>query len=151
MLKQRIVLCAAALVLCLHALPALAQEDEEDRLLFSSRDDAGVTTEFRVSDAALKASPPWRPAEGDPPLALGKAIEIATQAVRAQHPKFDDVQVWDVHIMSAQCGEGASRWFYSIGFSPVIDGRRMYGGNVEAVLLMNGTVVEARVKKGKAS
>ena len=136
-----------ALVLAAGATALSAQAAGDERILFSTSSEGGATTEFWASDAVLLKTPEWRPADGDPPLSVARAVAIATAPARAQHPKFDDVEVRDVHLMTASCGRGVSRWFYSIDFSPVIDGQRMFGGNVEAVVLMNGEVVEPRARK----
>jgi hypothetical protein len=135
------------LVLAVGAPALSAQTAGDERILFSTSSDGGDTTEFWASDAALLKTPEWRPADGDPPLSVASAVAIATAAARAQHPKFDDVEVRDVHIMAGSCGRGATRWFYSIDFSPVIDGQKMYGGNIGAVVLMNGDPVNPRIKK----
>jgi len=136
-----------ALALSVGAPAVSAQTAGDERVLFSTSSEGGATTEFWASDAVLLKTPEWRPADGDPPLSVSRAVAIATAAARAQHPKFDDLEVRDVHIMAASCGRAVTRWFYSIDFSPVIDGQKMYGGNIGAVVLMNGDVVEPRIKK----
>jgi hypothetical protein len=136
-----------ALVLAARAPALSAQAAGDERILFSTSSEGGATTEFWASDSVLLKTPEWRPADGDPPLSVARAVAIATAAAKAQHPKFDDVEVRDVHIMTASCGRGVTRWFYSIDFSPVIDGQRMFGGSIGAVVLMNGDLLEPRIKK----
>jgi len=100
---------------------------------------------WEVPRKQYEALPRWTPADGAPPLAVNKALEIGSTWIKKRHP---DVRQFDSSSLSfvraGCCVSGDERWFYRIDFQPVVSGQRMYGGHFIAVVLMNGTVVEPR-------
>ncbi len=100
---------------------------------------------WEVPRKQYEALSKWSPADGSPPLAVNKALEIGSAWIKKRHP---DVKQFDSSSLSfvraGCCVSGDERWFYRIDFQPVVSGQRMYGGQFIAVVLMNGTVVEPR-------
>jgi hypothetical protein len=132
--------------------PCSAQNRDSDIKLMttSSGDRTGNTTEYWASAEAVKASPQWRPDSEDSPLPILEAVRIARDAVKKQHPKYDDVVFWSLQVMQVSAPGVDNRWLYFVSFHPVVDGEKMSGGNASAIVLLDGTLAEVRsVKKSR--
>lgn len=103
-----------------------------------------------LSWAQLEASPSWSPSSGAPPLAIEKAVALATRWIREKNPRFDDFKPTRITFQRtsrSENGHSFRRWYYTIDFEPVMNEEALYGGTYVAVVLFDGTVVEPRVEK----
>jgi hypothetical protein len=112
-------------------------------------DASGVRRVYSTSEASLLSVPEWNPEKDAPPLPIAKAVASAREWLRKKHPKFDDVRLRDIHLQEVQCSSvPRHRWFYTLGFDPVIDGQAFWGGHLSVVILTNGTIIEPVEKRG---
>jgi len=108
----------------------------------------GKNYAFIVPEATLAETPEWLPEKQDPPLAIPQAIAIANKAALTDHPKFEGLAPASVELRPASSVHSKNRWFYCIGFSPVLEGQIFWGNEITVVLLMDGTVVKPSERTG---
>jgi hypothetical protein len=107
----------------------------------------GKYFEYVVSEARFAKVPEWAPEKQIPPLAITKAIEVAKQATRAEHPEFKELFPWNISINQASSRDAHNRWFYVIEFYPLVNGQPSPFTHVTALVLMDGGVVKPREQK----
>ena len=132
----------------LGVLGAVAAHAQSSRPVFLlGQGDMATMHNWEVPRKQYEALPTWSPADGSPPLAVNRALEIGSAWIKSRHPdikQFDSLSL--SFVRAGCCVSGDERWFYRIDFQPVVSGQRMYGGQFIAVVLMNGTVVEPRIE-----
>ncbi|MGI8638779.1 MAG: hypothetical protein ACR2MG_02345 [Pyrinomonadaceae bacterium] len=97
---------------------------------------------YKVSDLDLAKTPFWKPEQGEPPVSLQRALEIA----RANLPRFvknaDDFKVR--HIILSPLG--TDRWYYDFSFDCQGNECLKNSGRYFKVLVkMDGEIVEPKV------
>jgi hypothetical protein len=102
---------------------------------------------YKVSDLDLAATPFWKPEQGEPPVSLPRALEIA----RANLPRFvkypDDFKVR--HIILSPLG--TDRWYYDFSFDCQGSECLKNSGRYFKILVkMDGEIVEPKVIPLKA-
>ncbi|ROZ63872.1 hypothetical protein [Ramlibacter sp. WS9] len=106
-----------------------------------------VMQNWEVSHEKWRAQPKWHPSSTNPPpLPIAKAVEIADSWLRKRHADVNKLALSQVMLRTqSQTGHGVDeRWFYRIEFQPVIAGRKVWGADLVAVVLFDGTVVVPR-------
>jgi hypothetical protein len=106
-----------------------------------------VMQNWEVSREKWRAQPKWNPSfAGPPPLAIAKAVELAESWVRKRHSDVSKLAVSQVLLRTqSQSGSGVEDgWFYRIEFQPMLAGRKVWGAELVAVVLFDGTVVVPR-------
>jgi hypothetical protein len=127
--------------------PSTAVAGAGEIRLFSVGTMDGRQFEYVVRKEAFAGMLEWRPENQDPPLPLPRAIGIAKRAACIEHPEFEDLELTDVRIASAQAYKNEKRWYYAIGLWPVLKGQLLRANQVTVVVLMDGTVVMPVEKK----
>ncbi len=102
---------------------------------------------YKLSDLDLVKTPSWKPEQGEPPVSLQRALEIA----RANLPRFvknaDDFKV--KHIILSPLGE--DRWFYDFSFDcQGSECQKNSGRYFKIMVKMDGEIVEPKVTPLKA-
>ena len=109
------------------------------RVLFSTTDDSGHESEFRVLEMKLLSTKKWSPESEVPPLAIRDAIANARKRINPRRPS--DLVVTKIELSVAPDGE--DRWFYVIEF---YDRTQLMKASPpwmqEIVVLMDGSVVD---------
>jgi hypothetical protein len=136
------------LVLLLAIVPALSTaQPTAITLMGEGRDN--VMQNWEVSREKWRAQPKWNPSSaGPPPLSIAKAVDIAESWVRKRHTDVSKLAVAQVLLRTqSQSGAGVEDgWFYRIEFQPIVAGRKVWGAELVAVVLFDGTVVVPRTE-----
>ena len=127
---MRIVIAAVLYFLAMGGVHAECTK----RVVVSEKGDDGVTTGIVISSAQFKQAPKWFPGEGDPPLSISRAIEIADQWGQAAYRNFDSVQIDSVGLDQYGCPGDTKYWYYLVRFRTIKDGTPFFGGNFVAIL-----------------
>ena len=138
-----------AVLFCTALLPvfAVAQPRGEVFLMGEGRDN--VMQRWEVSRQQWQNQSKWTPTSGGaPPLEISKAIELGETWLRKRHADVNKLAVSSVTIRpQASSGPGVIEgWFYRIEFQPIVAGKKLWGGELVAVVLFDGTVVEPRAE-----
>ncbi len=102
---------------------------------------------YKLSDLDLTTTPSWKPEQGEPPVSLQRALEIA----RANLPRFvkntDDFKV--KHIILSQLGE--DKWFYDFSFDcRANECIKSSAQSFKIMVKMDGEIVEPKIARRKA-
>ncbi|HEX7254012.1 MAG TPA: hypothetical protein VF376_14110 [Thermoanaerobaculia bacterium] len=109
----------------------------------------GVTRVFSISPEAALRIPEWFPEKGEPPLSMSRAIQLATDAAQRQSPEHTMFVARAVRIQLASCDQPVgNRWYYVLTCVPREGGVLGMSRSVPIVVLMDGTVVNGRIKNG---
>lgn len=111
-------------------------------LLGEGRDN--VMQKWVASRDQWRAQPNWTPSSAtEPPLSVSKAAQIAETWLRKQHPDIARMTLSQVALrVQSSSGTGIEdRWFYRIEFQPIVAGKKVWGADLVAVVLLDGSVV----------
>jgi hypothetical protein len=168
-IKAIIIFLAAA---CFLALPLAAQGQAKKVVTIETKSD-GTTVErsggremsqiFTYNDITytndvftddFDSTPSWSVEAGEPPLSIGKAIEIARQNLRRFARKED---IWKVTGVGMQeFVEG--KWFYGVSFQSsglnyveeAPNKYRLLGNEFHIIVKMDGKIIEPKVKPAES-
>ena len=135
----------AVLLLALAPAIAGAQHQRSVFLLGEGRDN--VMQKWEVARAKWQSQPNWTPTSEAPlPLKIAKAVELGDAWLRKRHPDLKKLVASQVTLKSqGESGPDTREgWFYRIEYQPVVAGKRLWGGEFVAVVLLDGTVVDPR-------
>ncbi len=124
---------------------AFARGDCEGVHMGSHTDMNGVQTLFCASYDSVMKTPEWDGKSDTPPLKLSEAMTIGQSWLKKENPKFEDFQIREISISRVGNSEIKDRWYYSLDFQAIVGGRTLYGSPFNAVILMDGTLVEPRI------
>jgi hypothetical protein len=136
------------LALALSLLSAVSAAQERGILLMAEGRD-NVMQNWEVPRAKWEAQPKWSPTSNTPPpLAIAKAVELSESWLRKQHPDVSKLALSQVAMrLQSSSGSGThDGWFYRVEFQPVVAGKKLWGGDLIAVVLLDGTVVTPRAE-----
>jgi hypothetical protein len=125
--------------------PAIAQINQKVTLVGEGRNN--VMQNWEVSAEKWNAQVKWSPTSSNPPpLSMAKAIQSAEIWLLKQNLDIKKLSLDQVTLKQpAQATiDDNSRWFYKIVFQPIVAGRKLWGGDLVAVVLFDGTVVVPR-------
>jgi hypothetical protein len=94
-----------------------------------------------ISPAQIANSPAWTPETGDPPLAVSKAVQLATEWAKKEYKRFDGVQARGINLGTYGCAAPKDRWYYTVHFAPIMDTIPLLVPGYFAAVLMDGTVI----------
>ena len=95
----------------------------------------GRARSLEIWESDLKTAPRWDPQdEGEPPVAVGEAIHLATSEI---HRFLGDSKEWAFNTVQLQ-RMGTGPWFYMVSWTPV---DRWDTGMISVAVLMSGNVV----------
>jgi hypothetical protein len=113
----------------------------ESRPMLTSTKEDGSKVGLFISSAQILNTPEWKPGSGEPPLALSKAVQLAQEWAKSEYKRYDGVQVRSIGLSEYGCPGYKGHWYYTVYFTPVIEGNVLYGSSNFAAVLMNGDVV----------
>ena len=130
-------------ILLIALMPtALSAQPSSVFLLGEGRDN--VMQNWEVAREKWDAQPKWTPSSaGPPPLSVGKAVEASELWLRKRHPELTQLAVSQIVLrMQSAAGSGTKDgWFYRVEFQPIVAGKKVWGADLVAVVLFDGTVV----------
>jgi hypothetical protein len=94
-----------------------------------------------MSPAQMSNSPAWTPETGEPPLAVSKAVQLATEWAKKEYKRFDGVQARAINLGLYPCPTPKDRWYYTVHFTPIMDSVPLLVPGYFAAVLMDGTVI----------
>lgn len=133
--------------LFLFSNPTFARDDCDGVHMGSHSDMNGVRTLFCASNDSIMKTPEWDGNTDNPPLKISEALAIGQKWLKKSNPKIDDFQVRNISITRVGNSDIKNRWYYSLDFQAVIDGRTLFGSPFNVVILMDGAVVEPKISK----
>jgi hypothetical protein len=129
--------------LVLAAVPVMVgAQPSAVSLIAEGRDN--VMQRWEVSPEKWRAQSKWNPSlAGQPPLPIAKAVELAEAWLRKRHTDVSKMALSQVVLRTqTQSGYGVEdHWFYRVEFQPMLAGRKVWGADLVAVVLFDGTVV----------
>ena len=134
-----------AIVLVLVAVASLgahaqSRECGNHPVLTTTKED-GRTIGIIISDEQRRKAPNWNIDSGEPPLSISKAVVAAKAWAKKTYTRYDDVQIQSISLSSFGCSSMKDKWYYTVSFTPIIDGNAVFSGGYFAAVLMDGTVV----------
>ena len=105
-----------AVLVLLSASSAFASPSDSSGLisLFEIRRPDGTGVEYPVPKKRLLEAPGWTPGQGEPPLTIGQAVEIAEK--QASDIPRERIQVTQISLATRLAPDNTYRWYYSIEF-----------------------------------
>lgn len=109
--------------------------------LLSTTKEDGSKVVLLASEEQFMQAPTWAPGKGEPPLSVSRAVQIAEKWAKNEYKRYDTVKIESIHLTEFGCIRRNGYWYYTIHFSPVIDGNVLHGSGHFAAVLLNGTVI----------
>ena len=103
--------------------------------------------EYSIIESQAEKLAKWDPAQTAAPLTTSQAITKARAWLKVRHPKFDGFEPTEISLRRVSYSRFTALWYYTIRFDGLVGQTRSYVPEMEAVVLMDGTVVEP--KRGK--
>jgi TonB family protein len=117
-------------------------------LVTLSRLPDGTSYRWEIPRPTAVALAPWSPTASPVPLSIGDAAQKGEAWLRQRNQDIKAFEIANVNLSRMQPTLMPDRWYYRLGFDPIVEGRRLVGGGkYVAVVLLDGTVVEPRVEK----
>ncbi|MBN2418725.1 MAG: hypothetical protein JXL81_05025 [Deltaproteobacteria bacterium] len=107
----------------------------------------GISTVFCASYEDVEDSPEWDGNSENLPLSISEAMAIAKKWIKDNNPKLDDFEARNISIVRIGDSRIKNRWYFSIDFEAILDGRTLFGSPFVVKILMNGLVVEPEIVK----
>jgi hypothetical protein len=141
--------CAIAVAQCPTGhewLHKLSQEmcDKGSALLNVHTADDGTQKYYAVTAEQLAQSPEWD-GNGEPPLRLSAAVELARKHLAKLHPEHDNFPLSSGRICATGTDAYSNRWYYSIEFRVTTKSTSQVDGKKLGVLLAGDLEVPDKV------
>lgn len=137
-------LLVTSLVL-LAVLPAHAQTRGEVPLFKAHND--GKVIDYSITQARAEKLPKWDPLQPSAPLPIHDAVAKAQTWLKKQNPKIESFVPSRIELGRVSYGRFFGLWYYTVGFDGVVGNQRMHGWGLQAVVLMDGSIVEPQQEK----
>ena len=140
-MKHTYILSSLALLLvslhCSSGSVAAQNQSTSGSLLYG-----GNTYSHKISAEDLADTPSWNPEQGDPPLSLRKALEIARGSLRRYKSKAEVMSVEKIELRQM----GVEKWLYEVAFYCWKDVCEDKAGNGFRIYVkMDGSVIEPEI------
>lgn len=102
-------------------------------------------TIYRIPKIKMATLPKWKPTdEGNIPLPMNKAVELSQKWLKEKNPKISEFKLHRFSIinMNIFSSNEDEKWYYEFQFSPILDGKMMFGTMYHVLVLFNGDIVE---------
>ncbi len=126
-------------------LPAYGQIRGEVPL-FKAHNDGNVI-DYSITQARAEKLPKWDPTQQTVPLQVHDAVAKAQVWVKKQNPKIESFAPNRIELGRVSYGRFFGLWYYTVGFDAVVGNQRMHGWGLQAVVLMDGSIVEPQQEK----
>ena len=133
------------LILSICAFAANAESREEVRLYGASGD--GKAIEYAITTSRAEQTPRWGSAKQGLPLSVSEAVAKADTWMRQQNPTIQSFSPNRIELKHVSATNIVGLWYYSIGFDAEMNGNTVYSWSLEAVVLMDGSIVAPRPVK----
>lgn len=131
----------ASFAIALCVIDAAASEGPCGLTPVLSAEQDGKRFQLVVDSAHVQKTPAWNPSKGDPPLSFAELVTAAMAWAKERYKRYDSVTIREITLVEYGCSRMQDRWYYRVDFSPVMDGKRLWGSGYFAAVLMDGTVV----------
>lgn len=138
-------LLANLLTILIAACPAYGQT-LDDVPLFKAQNE-GKVLDYSISQARADRLPKWDPTQPTIPLQIHEAVAKAQAWIKKKNPKIESFLPNRIDLGRVSYGRFFGLWYYTVGFDGVVGGQRMYGWGLQAVVLMDGSIVEPQPEK----
>lgn len=127
------------------SIPACAQSPGGcgDPIVYSSTSQDGLRYEMSITQPALRDAPSWQPGQGEPPISIGKAANIASTWADKNRGHFGELRINELTLEDASCMYGDGHWYYRVEFFPMVGGKSVYTSRYFIAILMDGRVIES--------
>ncbi len=131
-------------LLTLFPLSTLASSMCDDFAPMSTRGQDGVEIKLILSGSKVFSAPSWSPKSGEPPLPISSVYQTASDWASDNLTKYDSIIIESIALKKYGCPNSNNKeyWYYTIGYSPSIDGQRLWGSGNWLAVLMSGEVIE---------
>lgn len=114
--------------------------------LFKAQNE-GKVLDYSISQARAEKLPKWEPQKPSIPLPIHDAIAKAQAWTQKQNLKIESLVPNRIELDRVSYGKFFGLWYYRIGFDAVVGGQRMHAWGLQAVVLMDGSIVEPLKEK----
>jgi hypothetical protein len=125
--------------------PAYGQTQGEVPLFKAQNE--GKVLDYSISQARADKLPKWDPTQPTVPLQINEAVAKAQAWIEKKNPRIDSFVPNRIELGRVSYGRFFGLWYYTVGFDGVVGGQRMYGWGLQAVVLMDGSIVEPQPEK----
>ena len=129
----------------LAVLPAYGQGRDEVPLF--KAENGGKVIDYSISQERAKKLQKWDPTQTDVPLQVHEAVVKAQGWIKKRNPKIDSFVTSRIELGRVSYGQFYGLWYYMIGFDGVVGGEQMHSWGLQAVVLMDGSIVEPQQEK----
>ena len=138
-------LLANLFTILIAACPAYGQT-QDDVPLFKTQNEGRVLA-YSISQGRANRLPKWDLAQPTIPLQIHEAVAKAQAWVKKKNPKIESLIPNRIDLGRVSYGRFLGLWYYEVGFDGVVGGQRLYGWGLQAVVLMDGSIVEPQLEK----
>jgi hypothetical protein len=129
-----------ALGMILTILPTYGQGLDEVPLFKAQNE--GKVIDYSISSGRAKKLQKWDPIKQVVPLQIHEAVAKALAWIKKRNPKIDSFVPSRIELGKVSYGEFNGLWYYTVGFDGVVGGEQMHSWGLQAVVLMDGSIVE---------
>jgi hypothetical protein len=110
----------------------------------------GPRLEYSVKKELFAKLPQWSPETDPPPLPIARAVRIAKNFLRTDHPDWRESEtiLWSFQLQQARSADYPDRWFYSFLFYRLLKTELLPEGDAWVLVLMDGSVVRPKTVQG---
>ena len=140
---MRTLLAVPFFAFCISLAGASGATHTPDGVHLLLTDFAGKVYDYRIGGEQAAALPRWEPGWGKPPPLRGdKAVAIATAWMKRRAPQFDRFEPFRIELTRVSYLNRGVLWHYVIYADAVHGTRRIPAMGMQAVVLLDGSVVE---------
>jgi hypothetical protein len=122
--------------------------EEPEYFIAKQLSQSGATNEWRLSVSRMEILPLWKPGSEEPPLALGKAVQVAKKWIIS---KGSSTNAWVDNIVIRPIYSEEEKHRYTFYYNIWFGGVGHYGHHMRCIVLMDGTVLEPEQLGGAAN
>ncbi|MCB1574167.1 MAG: hypothetical protein KDI80_09320 [Xanthomonadales bacterium] len=104
--------------------------------------DDGTRVSLTIDGEKVANAPLWNVAQGDPPLSLAHASQIAAAWASKHYGDAGGFQIREITLRSFGCFPKNEYWYYIVNFTPIVNGKRTYETGSFVAVLMDGSTAE---------
>jgi hypothetical protein len=132
-------------LILISTCPAYGQTQGEVPLFTLQNE--GKAIDYSISEARADKLPKWDPSQPTIPLQINEAVSKAQAWIKKKNPKIESFVPNHIELGRVSYGRFFGLWYYTVGFDGVVGGQRMFGWGLQAVVLMDGSIVEPKPDK----
>jgi hypothetical protein len=119
--------------------------NQGDVSLHKSQGD-GKSFDYFIPQGRAEKLPKWEPTQPTIPLSIKDAVARAQVWMKKQNPKIDSFAPRSIELKRVSA-RGVGLWYYTIAFDGVVGTEQMFSWSLQAVVLMDGSIVEPKLEK----